>query len=121
MVGFELPESVAVSPNGNVYVSDSRRNRIEELTPTGELVLMFGWDVNKTKVSANAPQSERNVCTAASTDTCQAGVRGTAAGQFDEAYSLAVDPDDGAVYVQELVVANYRVESTRQKDSSSGW
>lgn len=45
---------------------------------------MFGWDVNKTKVeSGSATQQEKNVCTAASKDECQAGVAGSAPGQFD--------------------------------------
>jgi NHL repeat len=107
---FAFPESVAVAPNGNLYVSDRGHGRIQELTPSGVFVLMFGWDVNKTKVEANAPQAEKNVCTAASEDECQAGVPGTAAGQFDLAFSLAVDPSDGGVYVQEADTGNYRVD-----------
>ena len=44
--------------------------------------MTFGGDVNKTKVDASAPESERNVCTAASGDVCQAGLTGTGDGQF---------------------------------------
>lgn len=108
--GFEHPEGIAVAPDGDIYVADRGNSRIQELTPNGELVLMFGWDVNKTKVEASAPQPERNVCTAASHDVCQAGIKGTAAGQFAEAFSLAVDPSSGDVYVQEARVDNFRVD-----------
>jgi NHL repeat len=107
---FRFPESVAVAPKGNVYVVDRGHSRIQELTPNGVFVLMFGWDVNKTKVEANASQAEKNVCTAISGDKCQAGVAGTAAGQFDIPFSIAIDPSDGAVYVQEVDTGNYRVD-----------
>jgi NHL repeat len=107
---FSFPESVAVAPKGNVYVADRGHSRIQELTPNGVFVLMFGWDVNKTKVEANASQAEKNVCTAISGDKCQAGVIGTAAGQFDIPFSIAIDPSDGAVYVQEVDTGNYRVD-----------
>lgn len=36
----------------------------------------FGWDVNKTKENQNAPQSERNVCSVASGNECQAALTG---------------------------------------------
>jgi hypothetical protein len=108
--GFKYAESVAAAPNGNVYVADRAHNRVQELKAGGEFVLMFGWNVDKTKVDGGAPQSERNVCTAASGDVCQAGVEGTAAGQFDKVYSLAVDPSSGDVYVQEVTGGNFRVD-----------
>ena len=44
---------------------------------------MFGGDVNKTKVEEpGATEAERNLCTAASGDICQAGITGTGDGQF---------------------------------------
>jgi hypothetical protein len=105
---FENAQSAAIAPNGNVYVSDRSHERIQEFTPAGEFVLMFGWDVNRAKVEAKAPQSERNVCVAK--ETCQNGVEGTAAGQFAVPYSVAIDPTSGDVYVEELTGGNARVD-----------
>lgn len=115
--GFSFPQSVAVnndptkaSPHyGHVYVTDRGNSRVQELTGTGQFVSMFGWDVNRTKVLEGTPQAERNVCTAASGNTCQAGVEGTAAGQLAHPESVSVDPATGDVYVQEGG-ANMRVE-----------
>jgi hypothetical protein len=105
--GFEYLESVAVAPNGNIYVADKVNSRIQELTATGQFVLTFGWDVNKKKVKEVSPsQAEKNVCTAA--ETCQAGVEGSAAEQFVDPQGVAVDPSSGEVYVEEGV--NFRVD-----------
>ncbi|HEV2924414.1 MAG TPA: hypothetical protein VGW98_10295 [Solirubrobacteraceae bacterium] len=108
--GFANAIAVAVAPSGNIYVTDAYRvvanNRVEELKPNGQFVLMFGWDVNKTKVKANAPQSERNVCTAAEVNggaECGAGEAGTGLpGQLDNPSAVAVDPANGHVYVANL-------------------
>jgi hypothetical protein len=108
--GFRYPEGVAAAPNGNIYVADSGTNRVQEFSANGEFVLMFGWDVNKTKVDegTSASQQEKNICTSASKDICQAGVEGSAPGQFGEPQSIAVDPVSGDVYVQDF--ANWRVD-----------
>lgn len=100
--GFAFPGGVAVSKEtGNVYVADKLNRRIQELTPEGRFVSMFGWEVNRTKVEAKASQAEQNVCTAASKDVCQAGVSGDLPGQLHYLKSLAVDPVGGAVWVAE--------------------
>ena len=111
--GFFGPESIAGAPNGNIYVADFGNHRIQELTATGEFVLMFGWDVNKTKVEqAGATQQERNVC-AASGDICQAGVPGPEPGQIKPA-SVAVDPSSGDVYVADIIeISNSGVSGSR--------
>jgi hypothetical protein len=103
--GFERARSVAgaPAPSSNVYVADRGNSRVQELTAAGAFVAMFGWDVNKTKTEKGAPQPERNVCTAASGDTCQAGVEGTAPGQFGGPESIAVDPVSGDFYVAEEI------------------
>jgi hypothetical protein len=59
----------------------------------------FGWNVNKTKIEAAAPQKERNLCTFASKDTCQSGEISHEAGGFEYDYSVATDPTSGNVYV----------------------
>jgi DNA-binding beta-propeller fold protein YncE len=76
------PLGVGVDSAGNVYVVDFPNNRVQEFDPDGHFLLMFGGEVNKTKVEAAAPEAEQNLCTAASGDACQAGVEGTGSGQF---------------------------------------
>jgi DNA-binding beta-propeller fold protein YncE len=113
--GFWGPSSVAVdndaaSPeHGDVYVSDTRNQRVQVLSATGEFVLMFGWDVNKTKEEEGASQAERNVCTSASKDVCQIAQQGEAAGQFSSPKSIAVDAATGAVYVEDFFNSRIQV------------
>jgi NHL repeat len=93
--GFEFLEGLAVAPSGNVYVVDRGHSRVQELTPAGEFVLMFGRGVNK---------KGGDLCTQAEAGECQPGVQGSAAGQFASgASSITVDPVNGDVYVAELV------------------
>jgi hypothetical protein len=100
--GLKFPQSVAVGPDGNIYISDPVANRIQELTPSGTFVTMFGREVDKT--------TKGNICSAVSKDVCQAGVAGTAEGQFDLPYSVSVDQTSGDVYIQELAAGNSRVD-----------
>jgi hypothetical protein len=100
--GFAYPESLATASDGSLYVADGALNhRIQEFGGNGEFVLMFGWDVNKTKVEqVGSTQQEKNVCTAASHDVCQAGEAGTGlAGQLGAAQDIAVDGKSDDVYV----------------------
>jgi len=117
--GFAFPESVAVAPSGNVYVADQANHRVQELGPEGRFVSMFGWDVNRTKIEEGASQAERNVCTAASGDVCQAGEALTGErekrttptglpGQLDQDQDVAVDGGTGDVWV--LSYKYHRVE-----------
>src|ERR1700691_2660390 len=100
--GFEYPVSVAVnndphSPEyGDVYVLDRGHGRVQVLSTTGAFVEMFGQEVDETHPG--------NICTAESHDTCQAGVQGSAPGQFSDSSSIVVDPSDGNVFVAEQVV-----------------
>lgn len=74
---------VAVDHSGYVYVVDQTVRRVQKFSPAGEFVLMFGGDVNKTKLEeVGSTPAERNVCTAASGNVCKAGTSGTAQGQF---------------------------------------
>ena len=114
--GFEFAYGVAVdnapalvSPeHGDVYITDAGNHRVQVFSPAGVFVLMFGWDVNKTKEKEGASQNERNICTAESKDVCQAGTAGSAAGQFQAPSSVAVDPATGNVYVEDY--ADFRVQ-----------
>jgi DNA-binding beta-propeller fold protein YncE len=95
---FALPEGIAVdnallsSSRGDVYVIDSRNNRVQKFGPEGEFLLMFGGEVDKT--------SGEDVCTATSGDECGAGIAGTGPGQFERlnGRSIAVD-SSGHVFV----------------------
>lgn len=98
--GFALSSGVAVAPNGDIYVSDMNNSRVQELTPTGEFVSVFGWEVDKT--------SKANICTAASGDVCGAGVEGSGGGQLRENVGITVDQTTGNVFVQDFL--NKRVD-----------
>jgi DNA-binding beta-propeller fold protein YncE len=125
---FSTPQGIAVSrETGDVYVADSVNFRVQELTPEGQFVSMFGWEVNKTKVEAKASQAEQNVCTAASKDVCQAGVAGAAPGQLGvgATKSIAVDPTGGGgVYVAEVffgeVGGEFAIGQRVQKFTAAG-
>jgi NHL repeat len=102
--GFQYPESVAFAPGGNIYVADRGNTRVQELTATGEFVLMFGKEVNET--------TKGDICTeeeiTKSAVKCKAGVEGSAAGAFNGNQGVAVDPSTGNVYVQDFF--NWRVD-----------
>jgi DNA-binding beta-propeller fold protein YncE len=68
------PMGVAVDSTGAIYVAD-KSNRVQKFTPSGEFVLMFGGEVNKT--------TGANVCTDASGNVCGAAVTGTEPGEFE--------------------------------------
>jgi hypothetical protein len=98
------PTDVAVDQTSHdVYVADQGNRRIEKFDPSGNFLLMFGKEVNKTKTEEGKSEAERDVCTAASSDTCQPGTSGTAPGQFTTPTYLAIDnsngPSAGDVYV----------------------
>ena len=77
------------------YVTDPGNFRVEKFDSSGNFILMFGKDVDQT--------TGANVCTAASGDTCQAGVSGSSPGAFTSPTFVAVDgssgPSAGDVYV----------------------
>ena len=108
--GFAFPGSVAVqtdptSPgSGDVYVVDTANERVQELTPSGEFVLMFGREVNET--------TKGDLCTAqevkASGVKCEAGAPGANAGAFQSIQSVVVDPSTGNVYIEDY--ENQRVD-----------
>jgi hypothetical protein len=71
--GFEFPTGVGVDASGNVYVMDKNNLRIQKFGPDGHFILMFGGQVN---------ENGTNVCLATESAKCQAGVEGTADGEF---------------------------------------
>ena len=82
---FNYSDEIAIdndsksSSYGDIYVLDQRNFRIEKFDPTGEFLLMFGGEVDKT--------TGADVCTAADLaagDTCGAGVPGTGPSHFYE-------------------------------------
>lgn len=120
--------SIAVDSGGSVYAFEARfctgspsngcaqippPNRVQKFGPDGSFVLMFGREVNLTKVAerkeqeANSepititPQQE-NVCTAVSGDTCGPGVEGDGDGEFG----------GGTLFPQEEPTGNIAIGAT---------
>jgi len=80
---FNAPTGVAVDQSGAIYVRDTANLRIQKLSATGEFLLMFGGEVNKT--------TGANVCTKADVedgDVCGAGIVGSDPGEFSDWVSL---------------------------------
>ncbi len=87
------PQGVAVNEaTGDVYVADTGNARIDEFDSSGTFIRAWGWGVAD-------GASSFETCTA----SCQAGVSGSGAGQFETPTMIAVDnsagPSAGDVYV----------------------
>jgi DNA-binding beta-propeller fold protein YncE len=86
--GFEGPQGLALDSAGNAFVVDRglpSNQRVQKFSPAGQFLLMFGGEVNKTRTEEpGSTEAQRNLCTAASGDECQAGTEGTGQGQFGE-------------------------------------
>jgi YD repeat-containing protein len=96
------PKGIAVTSGGDVYVSDTANNRIEEFGEKGEFVSTFGFGVSNGK-------TEFEICT----KECKAGSTGSGNGQFDQPVGLAVD-SSGNVWVIDRL--NNRVEEFNSKN-----
>ena len=79
---FQAPRSIALAPNGTIYVADSRNNRIQQFSSNGELINVWGSYSNISQGQAPG-------------------------GTFNEPWGIAVAPD-GTVYVADTW--NYRVQ-----------
>ena len=91
------PGDVAVDGSGDVYVTDYERHRVEKFSAAGEFLLLFGREVNKTKVEEGGSEAEQDLCTEAEVlagEVCGAGSAGVA-GVFEgfegESFPVAVD------------------------------
>jgi hypothetical protein len=98
-LGVAVNEDPSSLEHGYIYVTDKGNHRVQVLSPTGAFIEMFGQEVNET--------TKENLCTAASHETCQAGVSGSAPGQFSAPSSIAIDPATGDVYVAETVFGEF--------------
>jgi tripartite motif-containing protein 71 len=107
------PAGIAIDSSGNVWVADTSNNRVEEFNEKGEFVLLFGKEVNKTKVEAAGTEAEKNLCTAASGNACTAGVAAAGNGSLNAPTGIAA-ASGGNVWVADT--GNNRI----QKFSSTG-
>lgn len=101
---FDTGQGIAMDSSGDIYAVDWNNHRVQKFDQEGDFLLMFGGDVNKTKVEEGAPEAERNLCTAASGDVCGIGTTGTGNGQFGSwpvASFITVGPGD-EVYVGDV-------------------
>jgi len=93
---FSNPLGIAVDSSGNVYVAELTNHRVQKFNSSGNFLLMFGGEVNKT--------TGENVCTKVQLEAgnvCGAGATGTGQGQFGAwkiGSLIAIGPSD-TVYV----------------------
>jgi DNA-binding beta-propeller fold protein YncE len=80
---LDEPMGLALDPSGNVYVFERGNRRVQKFSAAGGFLLMFGGDVNLTKVGEGAEPEDRNVCPVDPTDVCQAGTAGEGPSQLD--------------------------------------
>jgi hypothetical protein len=113
--------TLGLPSSGDVYVGDPNNHRVEKFAPSGSFILMFGEDVNKTKVEeAGSTEAERDVCTAASGDTCQRGAEGTGPGAFvGKLLAVAVDGSSGSS-AGDVYVANTTKNPVSEKGEGAG-
>lgn len=87
---LKSPSGIALDSSGNIWVTDTGNTRVVEFSEKGEFVATFGTNVNKTKVESGGTEAEKNLCTAASGNVCQAGTAGGLEGQMKEPMGIAV-------------------------------
>jgi hypothetical protein len=84
---FAEPNGIAIDhESGDVVLADTQNNRVEEFTSSGAFVRTWGWGVRDGK-------AEFEICEAPS--SCQAGLRGSGAGEFEQASGVAIDDSAG--------------------------
>jgi RHS repeat-associated protein len=101
------PSGIAIDSSGNIWVTDTGNTRVVEFSEKGAFLATFGTNVNKTKVESGGTQAEKNLCTAASGNVCQAGTAGSLEGQMKEPIGIAAS-SGGNLFVVEK--GNGRVE-----------
>ena len=85
---FHGANAMTVDPSGNVWVSDSESNRIEEFTGTGTFLQAFGWGVLNGK-------EELQDCKT----TCKAGIRGGNKGELNAPQGVAYNSNNGDLHM----------------------
>ncbi len=107
VLGGELssPFGIATDSQGNVYVADISRHRIQKFDSSGTFLRTWGRDVDQ------GGGTGFEVCTAAA--SCKAGIQGALGGELSFPQGVATDPQ-GNVYVVDFF--NDRI----QKFDSSG-
>ena len=73
---------------GDVYVADAANHRVEKFDSAGNFLAAWGWGVSDGSAASQ-------VCTS----NCQAGIAGIGNGQFTTPVDVAVDQNNGDVYV----------------------
>ena len=112
------PTSVAVDQASDAYVTDPTNAWVEKFDSSGNLILIFGKGVDKTKVEeAGSTEAEQNVCTIASGNTCQPGTPGTTPGAFTTPRFVAVDNSSG-VSAGDVYVADTGTKLVQKFDSA---
>jgi len=101
------PSGIAIDSFGLIDVTDTANNRVARFTAAGAFHSVIGANVNKSRVEAGGTLAERNRCTAASGDVCQAGSSGSAEGVMAEPVGITTS-GGGNFFVVER--ANNRVE-----------
>lgn len=101
------PSGVAIDSSGNIDVTDTANNRVAQFSPAGAFIEVIGANVNKTKVEAGGTTLEKNRCTAASGNTCQAGSAGGEEGHIAEPIGITTTGGTNFFVVER---ANNRVE-----------
>jgi RHS repeat-associated protein len=101
------PSAIAIDSAGNLDVTDTANNRVAQFSSTGTFIAVIGSNVNKTKVEAGGTALEKNRCTAASGNVCQAGTAGSGEGQIAEPIGITTTGGQNLFVVER---ANNRVE-----------
>jgi len=101
------PSGIAIDSAGNLDVTDTANNRVAQFSSTGAFIEVIGSNVNKTKVESGGTTLEKNRCTAASGNTCQAGSAGSGEGQIAEPIGITTTGGTNFFVVER---ANNRVE-----------
>jgi DNA-binding beta-propeller fold protein YncE len=116
-MGLATPQSAAIGPNGNLYITDSVHQRVTEATPTGQVVRIWGGDgtgPGRFRIAdggiavdqqgrvyvADSGNGRIQVFTSSGEFIRQLGSYGRRSGQFLFPWAIAVAPD-GAVYVSD--------------------
>lgn len=105
---FSSPTGITIDAGGDVFVMDRNNHRVQKFDSEGNFLLMFGGEVNKTKVEIPlASEAERNRCPVDLGDECQAGTPGTGNGQFAtpsffQSTNYVAAAPDGSIYVGDV-------------------